>query len=108
MKLVLLFPGQGAQYVGMGADLHAQYPAALTDIIPLLESKHEAIRKGAAQTLIWVSRPESLEVARHALQHADPQVKHRAALALHVEDHESAARMLEGQGFVLFREGDFG
>jgi hypothetical protein len=31
-----------------------------------------------------------------------------AALALHVEDHESAARMLEQQGFVLFTEGDFG
>jgi hypothetical protein len=31
-----------------------------------------------------------------------------AALAIHVEDHESAARMLEGQGFVLYTEGDFG
>ena len=31
-----------------------------------------------------------------------------AALALHVEDHESAARMLEGQGFVLYTEGDLG
>ncbi|HYV36332.1 MAG TPA: acetolactate synthase [Gemmataceae bacterium] len=31
-----------------------------------------------------------------------------AALAIHVEDHESAARMLEGQGFMLFTEGDFG
>jgi hypothetical protein len=30
-----------------------------------------------------------------------------AALALHVEDHESAASMLERQGFVLYTEGDF-
>jgi hypothetical protein len=30
------------------------------------------------------------------------------ALALHVEDHESAARMLDQQGFVLYTEGDFG
>ena len=30
-----------------------------------------------------------------------------AALALHVEDHESAARTLEGNGFVLFTENDF-
>ncbi len=29
-----------------------------------------------------------------------------AALALHVEDHETAARMLARQGFVLFTEGD--
>jgi len=31
-----------------------------------------------------------------------------AALALHVEDHESAARMLDQQGFVLYTEGDLG
>jgi hypothetical protein len=31
-----------------------------------------------------------------------------AALALYVEDHESAARTLEQQGFVLFTEGDLG
>ena len=31
-----------------------------------------------------------------------------AALALHVEDHESAARTLEQQGFVLYTEGDLG
>ena len=31
-----------------------------------------------------------------------------AALALHVEDHESAARTLEQQGFVLYSEGDLG
>jgi hypothetical protein len=30
-----------------------------------------------------------------------------AALALHVEDHESAAAMLERQGFVLYTEVDF-
>src|SRR6516165_8191592 len=31
-----------------------------------------------------------------------------AALALHVEDHEAAARVLERSGFVLFTEGDLG
>src|SRR5438067_12203095 len=31
-----------------------------------------------------------------------------AALALHVEDHEAAARTLEQQGFVLYTEGDLG
>src|SRR5438132_653214 len=31
-----------------------------------------------------------------------------AALALHVEDHDSAAGMLERQGFILCSEGDLG
>jgi hypothetical protein len=31
-----------------------------------------------------------------------------AALALHVEDHETAAQVLERNGFVLFTEGDLG
>jgi hypothetical protein len=31
-----------------------------------------------------------------------------AALALHVEDHETAARMLDRQGFVLYTENDLG
>src|SRR5580700_2641089 len=30
-----------------------------------------------------------------------------AALALHVEDHETSAQVLERNGFVLFTEGDF-
>src|SRR5438105_3765592 len=31
-----------------------------------------------------------------------------AALALHVEDHDTAAATLERQGFILFTEGDLG
>src|SRR5262249_51140154 len=57
-------------------------PAALADIIPLLDSPHAAIRTQAARSLIWVSRPESLDTLRQALQHADPQVKYRAAIGL--------------------------
>jgi ParB family chromosome partitioning protein len=57
-------------------------PAALTDLLPLLDSKHAALRQAAARALVWVSRPASREAARHALQHADLQVKYRAALAL--------------------------
>jgi ParB family chromosome partitioning protein len=69
-------------------------PAALTDLLPLLNSKHATLRKAAAGALVWVSRPGSLEVARHALQHADPQVKYRAALALAVCGDASVAGIL--------------
>jgi [acyl-carrier-protein] S-malonyltransferase len=27
-KIMLMFPGQGSQYVGMGKDLYEKYPAA--------------------------------------------------------------------------------
>ena len=27
-KVAYIFPGQGSQYVGMGKDLHAEFPAA--------------------------------------------------------------------------------
>jgi ParB family chromosome partitioning protein len=57
-------------------------PAALTDLLPLLDSRHASLRKAAAEALMWVSRPGSLEALRQALQHADPEVKYHAALGL--------------------------
>jgi ParB family transcriptional regulator, chromosome partitioning protein len=57
-------------------------PATLTDVIPLLDSPHPAIRAQAARTLMWVARPGALDPLRQALQHADPQVKYRAAIGL--------------------------
>jgi ParB family chromosome partitioning protein len=57
-------------------------PAALTDLLPLLDSRHASLRKAAAEALVWVSRPGSLEALRQALQHADAEVKYHAALGL--------------------------
>ena len=34
-KIMLMFPGQGSQYVGMGKDLYEKYPAA-KNIIEML------------------------------------------------------------------------
>src|SRR5262249_28755261 len=57
-------------------------PTALTDLLPLLDSRHGTLRQAAAKALMWVSRPESLEALRQALQHSDPEVKYHAALGL--------------------------
>jgi ParB family chromosome partitioning protein len=57
-------------------------PAALPHLVPLLDSKHAAVRKNVAFALMWVSPPHSPEPLRQALQHADEDVKYHAALGL--------------------------
>lgn len=57
-------------------------PAALTDLLPLLDSRHPTLRQIGAKSLMWVSRPDSLEALRQALQHADAEVKYHAAFGL--------------------------
>ncbi|MGE3805158.1 MAG: HEAT repeat domain-containing protein, partial [Gemmataceae bacterium] len=57
-------------------------PAARAAIVPLLDSPHQSLRAAAADVLIWSCRPDTFETLRKALQHADPQVKQRAALGL--------------------------
>jgi len=69
-------------------------PAALTDLIPALDSPHAAIRKQAARALAWVARPGSADAARQALGHADPEVKYNAALALAYLGDPSAASLV--------------
>ncbi len=57
-------------------------PAALPHLIPSLDSPHGAIRKGAALALARVSTLDRTDALRQALQHADPEVKYRAAHGL--------------------------
>ena len=57
-------------------------PAALPQIIPLLDSKHAALRLQAARALTWCSPGDTLGALRQALQHDDPEVKYHAALGL--------------------------
>src|SRR5207237_702071 len=45
-------------------------PAALPDVVPLLESPHAGLRKAAASALIWVARSDTAASLRTALQHA--------------------------------------
>ena len=57
-------------------------PAALTALIPLVDSKHGALRKEATMALARVSPADRLDALRGALGHADPEVKYRAAYGL--------------------------
>lgn len=57
-------------------------PAALPDVVPSLDSKHAGLRKAAAVALMWVCRSDTAASLRAALQHADPEVKLRAAIGL--------------------------
>ncbi len=57
-------------------------PAALTHLIPLIDSPHAALRKEAALALARVSTEDRTDALRHALRHADPEVKYRAAFGL--------------------------
>ncbi len=51
-------------------------------LLPLLDSKHEAIRRGAASAIIRCARPEQTELLKPFLQHGDSYVQFRIALGL--------------------------
>ncbi|MDB5307711.1 MAG: putative lyase [Gemmataceae bacterium] len=57
-------------------------PEVLPDVAPLVDSPHAGIRKAAAGVLAWAARGGTASHLRSALQHADPEVKFRAALGL--------------------------
>ncbi|WP_435020871.1 HEAT repeat domain-containing protein [Tundrisphaera sp. TA3] len=57
-------------------------PAALSHLIPLLDSPHAPIRKHAARALARIAGPESADALRQALSHSDPEVKYAVALGL--------------------------
>lgn len=57
-------------------------PGAIAVIRPLLESKHATIRATAAVALASATRPDTADVLRAALAHADPNVRQAATLGL--------------------------
>jgi ParB family chromosome partitioning protein len=69
-------------------------PAALTHLIPLLDSPHPPIRLQAARALAWVSRPGTVDALRQALQHSDPAVKYHAAKGLAFAGDASVAPLV--------------
>ncbi len=69
-------------------------PAALADLIPLLDSPHAPLRKQAARAVVWSSRHDTLDTLRLALPHDDPQVKYHAALGLACAGDASVASLV--------------
>jgi ParB family chromosome partitioning protein len=65
-------------------------PAAVAPVRWLLGSTHPRLRKVAAEALAWSSRPGDADALRQALPHADPEVRHRAALGLALAGDTSA------------------
>ena len=82
-------------------------PASLPHLIPALDSPHAAIRKEAAQALARTSTPDRTEPLRQALQHADPDVKYRAAhgLACLGDDSVSSLVFSEAGGKIVLAGG---
>ncbi len=69
-------------------------PAAVAPVRWLLGSQHARLRKAAAEALAWSSRPGDTDAVRQALPHADPEVRHRAALGLALAGDTSALGQL--------------
>jgi len=76
--------------------------------LPITESDLLVVQlPDAPQPLLRICK--ALLVAEINIHYAYPLLigpQGRAALAIHVEDHENAAQTLEKQGFVLFTESD--
>jgi hypothetical protein len=76
--------------------------------LPITESDLLVVQlPDAPQPLLQICK--ALLVAEVNIHYAYPLLvgpQGRAALAIHVEDHENAAQTLEKQGFVLFTEND--
>ena len=83
MKRAFVFPGQGAQTIGMGKDLADQYPAAKAVFEEVDEALGEALSK-----LIWEGDQEELTLTKNAQP---------ALMATSL----AAVRALEAEGFEL-------
>ncbi|MBL8798710.1 MAG: HEAT repeat domain-containing protein [Planctomycetia bacterium] len=69
-------------------------PAAVAELVPLLQSRHATIRARAIHALSWCALPAHTDALRQALQHADPGVKYHAALGLAYAGDPLAATLI--------------
>ncbi len=121
-KPILLFPGQGSQYVGMGADLCDKYPAARDVFVRVEELSGLPIRR-----LAFEGPEEELRETRHTqpviLTHSLavlailPRVtpacvaghslgEYSALYAAGVLDFESVVRLVKRRAELMWEEGD--
>ncbi|MEW4569025.1 HEAT repeat domain-containing protein [Tautonia sp. JC769] len=68
---------------------------AVLPILPLLDSTHPSLRKGAAEVLVWCVDPEAIAPLRQALSHADPNIKYRAAMGLALRGDASTSPLID-------------
>ncbi len=72
-------------------------PAAIDEVVALLDSGHPEIRRAAASALVWVAHEENLERVRNALRHEDQTVRQQAALALAFNGDATGVSEIFGQ-----------
>ena len=76
-------------------------------MLPLLDSPHEAIRKGAGRVLAWCASADHEPALREALAHADPEVKYRAAMGLAILGDAAVAPLVDSaEGSKVLGAGD--
>lgn len=68
---------------------------AVLPVLPLLDSTHPLLRKGAADVLVWCVDSKAIDPLRQALSHADPHVKYRAAMGLALRGEASTAPLID-------------
>ncbi|WP_152051318.1 HEAT repeat domain-containing protein [Tautonia marina] len=68
---------------------------AVLPVLPLLDSTHPPLRKGAAEVLVWCVDSEAIDPLRQALSHADLHVKYRAAMGLALRGDASTAPLID-------------
>lgn len=79
--------------------------AAFDAVGPHLESKHQSLRLAAAQGLVGMASPALSSALKPRLQHADAEIKYRAALGLaYCGDPLGASLVFSEQGKNLLSE----
>ncbi|WP_169976936.1 HEAT repeat domain-containing protein [Tautonia rosea] len=79
---------------------------AVLPVLPLLDSSHPPLRKGAAEVLVWCVTPEAIDPLRQALSHPDPEVNYRAAMGLALRGEASTVPLIESAEGAKFLNRD--
>ena len=81
-------------------------PEAVLPVLPMLDSPHAMLRKGAARVLCWCAVPDSMGTLQEALSHNDPNVKYQAAMGLALLGVASIAPLIDSAEAAKFLSRD--